>query len=135
MFAKRCDFAHKPLHAPPNSDNECFLVGKYVCQPIGDIHPEIETIRDSFARDGSIENTNIVCYIQSDLEHFPCTEDFPIMPVDPVSVMMRAINLSRCLKSSSILFSPFRSPKANPRLSCRRTKDVVQVVFRRAACE
>lgn len=77
--------AHKPLHVLPNDESECFMVRKYVCQSIGDVHLEIETIRDAFTRDGSVEITNIVCYIQPDLEDFRRTKYFPIMPLDPAS--------------------------------------------------
>ncbi|KAJ5579022.1 hypothetical protein N7450_007889 [Penicillium hetheringtonii] len=55
-------------------------------------HPFNSTILDWAKRNENIENTDIVCYIQFGLTHFPRTEDFPIMPAEPVSVMLRASN-------------------------------------------
>jgi primary-amine oxidase len=40
----------------------------------------------------NIENTDIVCYLQFGLTQFPRTEDFPIMPDEPVSIMLRTSN-------------------------------------------
>jgi primary-amine oxidase len=93
MVAKRAAFAHKALWVVPYRDYELFPAGDYVCQSNG-IGGQLynETITDWVARNESIENTDIVCYIQFGLTHFPRTEDFPIMPAEPVSVMLRASN-------------------------------------------
>ncbi|KAL2207090.1 hypothetical protein CC79DRAFT_693225 [Sarocladium strictum] len=93
MLSKRAAFAYKALWVVPYRDHELFPAGNYVCQSNGNRgHAYNETIADWADRDGSIENTDIVCYIQFGLTHFPRTEDFPIMPAEPVSVMMRASN-------------------------------------------
>jgi len=64
-----------------------------VCQSTGEEgHPDNETVVDWVNRNERIENTDIVCYVQFGLTHFPRTEDFPIMPAEPVSVMLRASN-------------------------------------------
>lgn len=90
---KRAGFARKSLWVLPYRDYELFPAGRYVCQSTGDSrHPQNETIVDWAARDESIENRDVVCYIQFGLTHFPRTEDFPIMPAEPVSVMLRASN-------------------------------------------
>ncbi|CAL5871530.1 uncharacterized protein PFLUO_LOCUS5783 [Penicillium psychrofluorescens] len=90
---KRAGFARKSLWVLPYRDHELFPAGAYVCQSAGEPnHPDNETIVDWAARNESIENTDIVCYIQFGLTHFPRTEDFPIMPAEPVSVMLRASN-------------------------------------------
>lgn len=90
---KRAGFARKSLWVLPYRDYELFPAGRYVCQSTGDgHHPQNETIVDWAARDESIENRDVVCYIQFGLTHFPRTEDFPIMPAEPVSVMLRASN-------------------------------------------
>ncbi|UPK91440.1 hypothetical protein LCI18_002375 [Fusarium solani-melongenae] len=89
----RAAFARKSLWVVPYKDYELFPAGDYVCQSTGEEnHPHNSTILDWVARDESIENTDIVCYIQFGLTHFPRTEDFPIMPAEPVSVMLRAAN-------------------------------------------
>ncbi|KAJ5496689.1 copper amine oxidase [Penicillium fimorum] len=92
VIAKRGSFAQKSLWVLPYRDYELFPAGDYVCQSTGDHHPENLTISDWVARDEPIENTDIVCYVQFGLTHFPRTEDFPIMPAEPVSVMLRASN-------------------------------------------
>lgn len=92
IFAKRGAFAHKALWVLPYRDYELFPAGSYVCQSTGEHHPDNLTITDWVARNESIENTDIVCYVQFGLTHFPRTEDFPIMPAEPVRVMLRASN-------------------------------------------
>ncbi|KAF2014192.1 hypothetical protein BU24DRAFT_441798 [Aaosphaeria arxii CBS 175.79] len=93
MVRKRAAFAQESLWVVPYKDYELFPAGDYVCQSGGDEgHPHNSTIVDWVARDEPIENTDIVCYIQFGLTHFPRTEDFPVMPAEPVSVMLRASN-------------------------------------------
>ncbi|KAF4159502.1 hypothetical protein CNMCM8927_006578 [Aspergillus lentulus] len=90
---KRAGFARHALWVLPYRDHEIFPAGQYVCQSTGEEdHPHNATIVDWAARNESIEDTDIVCYIQFGLTHFPRTEDFPIMPAEPVSVMLRASN-------------------------------------------
>lgn len=90
---KRAGFARKALWVTPYKDYELFPAGDYVCQSSGeDGHPYNGTVVDWAARDEPIENTDIVCYIQFGLTHFPRTEDFPVMPAEPVGVMIRASN-------------------------------------------
>lgn len=90
---KRAAFARRSLWVVPYRDYELFPAGDYVCQSNGkENHEHNQTVLDWAARDEPIENTDIVCYIQFGLTHFPRTEDFPIMPAEPVSVMMRASN-------------------------------------------
>jgi primary-amine oxidase len=89
----RAGFARKTLWVTPYRDYEMFPAGDYVPQSTGQIgYPDNETIVDWAARDEPIENTDIVCWLQFGLTHFPRTEDFPLMPAEPVSVMLRASN-------------------------------------------
>ncbi|KAJ9293090.1 hypothetical protein DTO271G3_8034 [Paecilomyces variotii] len=90
---KRAGFARKSLWVLPYRDYELYPAGDYVCQSTGEEnHPGNENIVDWASRNESIENTDIVCYMQFGLTHFPRTEDFPIMPTEPVSIMLRASN-------------------------------------------
>lgn len=90
---KRAGFARKALWVVPYRDYELFPAGDYVCQSSGEEgHPFNSTVVDWAARDEPIENTDIVCYVQFGLTHFPRTEDFPVMPAEPVGVMIRASN-------------------------------------------
>ncbi|KAL5346685.1 hypothetical protein ACLOAV_008392 [Pseudogymnoascus australis] len=89
----RAGFARKTLWVTPYRDYELFPAGDYVCQSQGvSGHPRNETVLDWSARDEPIDNTDIVCYLQFGIMHFPRTEDFPIMPAEPVSIMIRATN-------------------------------------------
>jgi len=93
MVWKRAAFARKSLWVTPYKDYQLFPAGDYVCQSSGQQgHPYNSTVEDWVAKDESIEDTDIVCYVQFGLTHFPRTEDFPIMPAEPVSVMLRASN-------------------------------------------
>ena len=90
---KRAAFARKPLWVVPYRDYELFPAGDYVCQSTGEEnHPDNQTVLDWAQRDEPIENTDVVCYLQFGLTHFPRTEDFPIMPAEPVGIMLRASN-------------------------------------------
>lgn len=90
---KRAAFARHSLWAVPYKDYELFPAGDYVCQSTGEEnHPHNPTVLDWANRNENIENTDIVCYLQFGLTHFPRTEDFPVMPAEPVSIMLRASN-------------------------------------------
>ncbi|KAF3017420.1 hypothetical protein E8E14_005476 [Neopestalotiopsis sp. 37M] len=91
VVSQRAAFAQKALWVVPYRDHELYPAGEFVCQSTGiEGHQHNPTIVDWVARGGSIENTDIVCYMQFGLTHFPRTEDFPIMPAEPVSITMRA---------------------------------------------
>lgn len=93
MVWKRAAFARESLFVVPYKDYELFPAGDYVCQSEGELgHPHNATVLDWVERDENIDNTDIVCYVQFGLTHFPRCEDFPIMPSEPVSVMLRATN-------------------------------------------
>ncbi|KAL3419444.1 primary-amine oxidase [Phlyctema vagabunda] len=89
----RAGFARKTLWVVPYRDYELFPAGDYVCQSTGEGgHPHNGNIVDWAACGENIENTDLVCYLQFGLTHFPRAEDFPIMPAEPLSIMLRASN-------------------------------------------
>lgn len=93
---KRAAFARKSLWVVPYKDYEVFPAGDYVCQSNGEEnHACNSTLLDWSNRDESIENTDIVCYLQFGITHFPRCEDFPIMPAEPVGITIRASNFFR----------------------------------------
>ncbi|CEJ88356.1 Putative Amine oxidase [[Torrubiella] hemipterigena] len=93
VVAKRAHFATKTLFVTPYRDHEKYPAGDYVCQSTGQMgHPFNQTMADWVERDENIENTDIVLYNQFGLTHFPRTEDFPVMPAEPVGIMIRASN-------------------------------------------
>lgn len=90
-LAKRAAFARHSLWVVPYQERQIFPAGQYVCQRSGDVdHPDNTDILDWAARDGCIEDADIVCYIQFGVTHVPRTEDFPIMPAETVGVTLRA---------------------------------------------
>lgn len=100
-LSKRADFARHSLWVVPYQDHRIFPAGQYVCQRSGDCdNPDNSTISDWAQTDKSIENTDIVCYIQFGVTHIPRPEDFPIMPVEKVGTTIRAshfFNKNPCL--------------------------------------
>ncbi|KAE8394834.1 copper amine oxidase [Aspergillus alliaceus] len=86
---KRAGVFQKALWVTPYRDRELYPAGKYLCQSH---NPNSETILDWVARDETIDNTDIVCYVQFGIAYFPRTEDFPIMPVESADVTLRASN-------------------------------------------
>ncbi|KAI0177119.1 copper amine oxidase [Pestalotiopsis sp. NC0098] len=90
IVSQRAAFASKALWVVPYRDHELFPAGEFVCQSTGKTHQHNPTIVDWVSRGGSINNADIVCYLQFGLTHFPRTEDFPIMPAEPVGITLRA---------------------------------------------
>ena len=90
---RRAAFTRHTLWVTSYRDHELFPAGDYVCQSTGQPGwPANESITDWADRDDNIVNTDIVVWLQFGLSHFPRLEDFPLMPAEPVSVMLRASN-------------------------------------------
>ncbi|KAK5116896.1 hypothetical protein LTR62_006617 [Meristemomyces frigidus] len=90
---RRAGFTRKTLWVTKYREGELFPAGDYVCQSTGQPGwPSNETVVDWSERDDKIENEDIVCWLQFGITHFPRTEDFPLMPAEPLSVMLRASN-------------------------------------------
>lgn len=93
---KRAGFTRKTLWVTKYNEDELFPAGNYVCQSNGvPGWPNNGSVVDWSERNDSIENTDIVCWLQFGITHFPRTEDFPIMPAEPLSIMLRASNFFR----------------------------------------
>ncbi|KAK3669910.1 hypothetical protein LTR78_010221 [Recurvomyces mirabilis] len=90
---RRAGFTRKTLWVTKYREGELFPAGDYVCQSTGQPGwPSNETVVDWAERNDNIENEDIVCWLQFGITHFPRTEDFPLMPAEPLSVMLRASN-------------------------------------------
>jgi primary-amine oxidase len=106
------DFCQKALWVTPYRDGELFPAGKYLCQSANEArHSGSETVVDWAARDESIENTDIVCYIQFGLTYCPRAEDFPIMPMESTCVTLRASNF---FKGNPALWVPPLTTEKDP---------------------
>ncbi|KAK4573997.1 hypothetical protein LTR86_001758 [Recurvomyces mirabilis] len=90
---RRAGFTRKTLWVTKYREGELFPAGDYVCQSTGQPGwPSNETVVDWAERNDNIDNEDIVCWLQFGITHFPRTEDFPLMPAEPLSVMLRASN-------------------------------------------
>jgi primary-amine oxidase len=90
---RRAGFTRKVLWVTKYREDELFPAGNYVCQSTGQPGwPSNETVVDWSERNDNIENEDIICWLQFGITHFPRTEDFPLMPAEPLSIMLRASN-------------------------------------------
>ncbi|KAK9469689.1 copper amine oxidase [Lipomyces arxii] len=87
---KRAGFARHTVHVTPYVDRQFYPAGKYVPQTSGEPSRGLpEWIGDGT---GNIENTDVVLWHTFGLTHFPAPEDFPIMPAEPMSLLLRPRN-------------------------------------------
>lgn len=73
-----------------DSDDQLWPAGRHVPQTSGDPSPGLpEWIGDGKE---SIENTDIVLWHTFGVTHIPAPEDFPVMPVEPMTLLLRPRN-------------------------------------------
>jgi primary-amine oxidase len=88
---KRGGFARHAVHVTPYAEDQLYPAGKYVPQTSGE--PSVglpQWLEDTST--ASIENTDIVLWHTFGLTHFPRAEDFPLMPTESVSLILRPTN-------------------------------------------
>ncbi|KAK9452253.1 copper amine oxidase [Limtongia smithiae] len=87
---KRAGFARHTMHVTPYVDRQFYPAGMYVPQTSGEPSRGLpEWIGDG---SGAIENTDVVMWHTFGITHFPAPEDFPIMPAEPMSLLLRPRN-------------------------------------------
>ncbi|RDW66416.1 amine oxidase-12 [Coleophoma cylindrospora] len=87
---KRAGFARHAVHVTKYDDEQILPAGRHVPQTSGEPSRGIpEWISDASA---SIENTDIVLWHTFGITHFPAPEDFPIMPAEPMTLLLRPRN-------------------------------------------
>lgn len=73
-----------------DSDDQLYPAGRHVPQTSGEPSRGIpEWIADG---DATIENTDIVLWHTFGITHFPSPEDFPVMPAEPMTLLLRPRN-------------------------------------------
>ncbi|KAI9862923.1 MAG: hypothetical protein M1813_004096 [Trichoglossum hirsutum] len=73
-----------------NNDDEIHPAGRHVPQTSGDPSKGLpEWIADG---DVNIENTDIVLWHTFGITHFPSPEDYPVMPAEPMTLLLRPRN-------------------------------------------
>ncbi|KAH8880823.1 hypothetical protein GQ53DRAFT_736311 [Thozetella sp. PMI_491] len=87
---KRAGFARHAVHVTKYRDDQLWAAGRHVPQTSGTPSTGIpEWIGDGTE---SVENTDVVLWHTFGVTHFPAPEDFPIMPVEPMSLLLRPRN-------------------------------------------
>ncbi|APA06789.1 hypothetical protein sscle_02g015590 [Sclerotinia sclerotiorum 1980 UF-70] len=84
---KRAGFARHAVHVTPYSDDQLHPAGRHVPQTSGEPSAGLpEWIANGEA---NIQNTDIVLWHTFGITHFPSPEDFPIMPAEPMTLLLR----------------------------------------------
>ncbi len=87
LVHKRAGFAHNHMHVVPYEDGRVYPAGEYVPQTSGEPSRGLpEWIGDGTA---PIENTDVIVYHTFGITHFPSPEDFPVMPAEPMTLLLR----------------------------------------------
>ncbi|KAI1321240.1 peroxisomal copper amine oxidase [Xylariaceae sp. FL0255] len=87
---KRAGFARHAVHVTKYSDDQLWPAGRHVPQTSGE--PSLGL--PEWMSDGSesIEDTDIVLWHTFGVTHIPAPEDFPVMPVEPITLLLRPRN-------------------------------------------
>ncbi|KAK4447762.1 putative copper amine oxidase [Podospora aff. communis PSN243] len=84
---KRAEFADKAVYVTKHVDGELYAGGLYTNQSRGG-----DGVRTWAARGDNLQGGDPVVWVQFGINHVPRTEDFPVMPMEMVRVMMRPVN-------------------------------------------
>lgn len=88
---KRASFARHPIHVTPYVDGQLHPAGRHVPQTSGEVEQGLgEWIAGK--EDAKVENEDLVLWHCFGLTHFPAPEDFPIMPAEPMMLLLRPRN-------------------------------------------
>ncbi|KAI5283913.1 hypothetical protein KEM54_001735 [Ascosphaera aggregata] len=84
----RAGFARHTVHVTPYKDDQLYPAGRHVPQTSGKPSKGLpEWIEEN--PNANIENTDIVLWHSFGITHFPAPEDFPIMPAEPMTLLLR----------------------------------------------
>lgn len=94
LVYNRAGFARQHIQVVPYKDYQLYPAGQYVPQTSGQPTRGItEWIDEAEAEGkGNVNNTDIVVYHTFGITHFPAPEDFPVMPAEPVTLLLRPRN-------------------------------------------
>ncbi|QBZ55114.1 hypothetical protein PoMZ_00006 [Pyricularia oryzae] len=87
---KRAGFARHAVCVTKYADDQLWAAGRHVPQTSGE--PSLGLAE--WAGDGSqsVENTDVVLWHTFGVVHFPAPEDFPVMPVEPITLLLKPRN-------------------------------------------
>ncbi|KAF8462547.1 peroxisomal copper amine oxidase [Kalaharituber pfeilii] len=107
---KRAGFARKCVFVTKYRDHQFYPAGRHVPQTTGEPSRGLpEWISETFT--DSIENADIVLWHNFGVVHFPSPEDFPIMPVEGISLLLRPRNFFLRNPALDVRPSYSRTPK------------------------
>ncbi|KAM0537259.1 hypothetical protein ACHAP6_006137 [Verticillium nonalfalfae] len=90
---KRAGFARHAVHVTKYRDDQLWPAGRHVPQTSGEPSRGIpEWIGDGTE---SIEDEDVVLWHTFGVTHIPAPEDFPVMPVEPITLLLRPRNFFR----------------------------------------
>ena len=84
---KRAEFADKSVYVTRYSEGELYAGGLYTNQSRGGTG-----VRSWADRKDSLGGGDPVVWVQFGINHIPRVEDFPVMPVETIRVMLRPVN-------------------------------------------
>nr|POE65279.1 copper amine oxidase 1 [Quercus suber] len=88
---KRAGFARHAVHVTKYADDQIHPAGRHVPQTSGE---PSQGLPAWIAADpsGSLDNTDVVLWHTFGVTHFPSPEDYPVMPAEPMTVLLRPRN-------------------------------------------
>ncbi|KKY20507.1 putative peroxisomal copper amine oxidase [Diplodia seriata] len=88
---KRAGFARHAVHVTKYDDEQIHPAGRHVPQTSGEPSMGLPAwiAADPHA---SVENTDVVMWHTFGITHFPSPEDFPVMPAEPMTLLLRPRN-------------------------------------------
>ncbi|KAL1608139.1 peroxisomal copper amine oxidase [Paraconiothyrium brasiliense] len=88
---KRAGFARHAVHVTKYDDGQLHPAGRHVPQTSGEVS---QGIPQWIAQDpnANITNTDVVLWHTFGITHFPSPEDFPVMPAEPMTLLLRPRN-------------------------------------------
>ncbi|KAK7422674.1 peroxisomal copper amine oxidase [Neonectria punicea] len=91
---KRAAFARHAVHVTKYADDQLWPAGDHVPQTSGEpSHGLTEWIGDGTE---SVANTDVVLWHTFGITHFPAPEDFPVMPAEPITLLLRPRHFFTC---------------------------------------
>jgi primary-amine oxidase len=84
---KRAEFADRSIYVTRYADSELYAGGLYTNQSRGGTG-----VRSWAERRDSLSGRDPVLWVQFGINHIPRVEDFPVMPVETLRVMLRPVN-------------------------------------------
>ena len=88
---RRAGFARHAIHVTRYSDSQLHPAGRHVPQTSGQPNPANPTLIDWIKSDpnAKITDDDIVLWHTFGITHFPSPEDFPVMPAEPMTLLLR----------------------------------------------